>query len=58
MRKKVHPAKRSPIEDVEANIEVSKDKIFLPAQMYTLDSYETNAPHLCFFTKNPLMLHH
>ncbi len=35
-----------------------KRQNFQPAQMYTLDSYESNAPHLCFFTKNPLMLHH
>ncbi len=35
-----------------------KRQNFQPAQMYTLSSYETNAPHLCFFTKNPLILHH
>jgi hypothetical protein len=35
-----------------------KRQNFQPARLYPLDSHETNAPHLCFFTKNPLMLHH
>ncbi len=27
---------------------------FQPAQMYSLGSYETNAPHLCFFNKESI----
>jgi hypothetical protein len=42
---------KSPIEDAEAPVEVSKDKIFSHPKCTDWGSYESNAPQLGFFHK-------